>query len=79
MSVLVYIEHAEGSVKKTSLEAISYGKALSEKLSAGEVVAVALGTISSSSVDVGDYLTVDIVSVGSSFAGANLVVTAEIL
>jgi electron transfer flavoprotein alpha subunit len=48
MSVLVYIEHAEGSVKKTSLEAISYGKALSEKLSAGEVVAVALGTISSS-------------------------------
>ncbi len=48
MSVLVYIEHAEGSVKKTSLEAVSYGKALSEKLSAGEVVAVALGTISSS-------------------------------
>jgi electron transfer flavoprotein alpha subunit len=47
MSVLVYIEHAEGSVKKTSLEAVSYGKALSEKLSAGDVIAVALGTISS--------------------------------
>ncbi|MCR9015669.1 electron transfer flavoprotein subunit alpha/FixB family protein [Aquiflexum gelatinilyticum] len=46
MSVLVYIEHAEGSVKKTSLEAISYAKALSEKLSLGEVIAVALGAIS---------------------------------
>ncbi|WP_194974540.1 electron transfer flavoprotein subunit alpha/FixB family protein [Aquiflexum lacus] len=46
MSVLVYIEHAEGSVKKTSLEAVSYGKALSDKLSFGEVVAVALGSIS---------------------------------
>lgn len=39
----------------------------------------ALGTISSSNIQVGDYLTVNIVSVGSSFAGANLVVTAEIL
>jgi electron transfer flavoprotein alpha subunit len=47
MSVLVYIEHAEGSVKKTSLEAISYAKALSEKLSTGDVIAVALGSISS--------------------------------
>ncbi|EKB49721.1 electron transfer flavoprotein subunit alpha/FixB family protein [Cecembia lonarensis] len=47
MSVLVYIEHAEGSVKKTSLEAVSYGKALSEKLSAGEVIAVALGRLDS--------------------------------
>jgi electron transfer flavoprotein alpha subunit len=47
MSVLVYIEHAEGSVKKTSLEAVSYAKALSEKLSSGDVVAVALGSISS--------------------------------
>jgi electron transfer flavoprotein alpha subunit len=46
MSVLVYIEHAEGSVKKTSLEAISYAKALSDKLSLGEVIAVALGVIS---------------------------------
>jgi electron transfer flavoprotein alpha subunit len=47
MSILVYIEHAEGSVKKTSLEAVSYARALSEKLSGGEVVAVALGTIDS--------------------------------
>lgn len=46
MSILVYIEHAEGSVKKTSLEAISYAKAMSEKLSSVEVIAVALGSIS---------------------------------
>jgi len=45
MSVLVYIEHAEGSVKKTSLEAVSYACALSDKLSSGEVIAVALGSI----------------------------------
>ena len=48
MSLLVYIELADGSVKKTSLEAVSYAKALSEKTSEGEVVAVALGSISSS-------------------------------
>ncbi|MDX5479327.1 MAG: electron transfer flavoprotein subunit alpha/FixB family protein [Cyclobacteriaceae bacterium] len=47
MSVLVYIEHADGSVKKTSLEAVSYAKALSDKLSAGDVIAVALGSIAS--------------------------------
>jgi len=46
MSVLVYIEQAEGSVKKTSLEAVSYAKAMSDKLSLGDVVAVALGSIS---------------------------------
>jgi len=45
MSVLVYIEHAEGSVKKTSLEAVSFARALSDKLSSGEVIAVALGSI----------------------------------
>jgi electron transfer flavoprotein alpha subunit len=46
MSVLVYIEQAEGSVKKTSLGAVSYAKAMSDKLSLGDVVAVALGSIS---------------------------------
>ncbi|PRY90648.1 electron transfer flavoprotein subunit alpha/FixB family protein [Mongoliibacter ruber] len=46
MSILVYIEHAEGSVKKTSLEAVSFGKALADKTSGGEVIALALGSIS---------------------------------
>lgn len=45
MSVLVYIEHAEGKVKKTSLEAVSFAFALSQNTGEGEVVAVALGSI----------------------------------
>ncbi|AWW32513.1 electron transfer flavoprotein subunit alpha/FixB family protein [Echinicola strongylocentroti] len=44
MSILVYIEHAEGAIKKTSLEAVSYASALAEK-EGKEVVAVALGAI----------------------------------
>lgn len=46
MSILVYIEHSEDKVKKTSLEAVSFAKALAEKSGEGDVVAVALGTIS---------------------------------
>jgi electron transfer flavoprotein alpha subunit len=44
MSILVYLEHAEGAVKKSSLEAVSYAHALAG--GSGEVVAVALGAIS---------------------------------
>ena len=47
MSILVYIEHAEGKVKKTSLEAISFAKALAVQTGEGDVIAVALGTIES--------------------------------
>jgi electron transfer flavoprotein alpha subunit len=45
MSILVYIEHAEGKVKKTSLEAVSFAAALSAQTGEGEVVALALGTV----------------------------------
>lgn len=45
MSILVYIEHAEGKVKKTSLEAVSFANALTAQTKEGDVVAVALGTI----------------------------------
>jgi electron transfer flavoprotein alpha subunit len=45
MSILVYIEHAEGSVKKTSLEAVSFASALAAKTRGGEVIALSLGTI----------------------------------
>ncbi|WBL44882.1 electron transfer flavoprotein subunit alpha/FixB family protein [Algoriphagus halophytocola] len=45
MSILVYIEHAEGKVKKTSLEAVSFAHALAAQTGEGDVVAVALGTI----------------------------------
>ncbi|WP_143961519.1 electron transfer flavoprotein subunit alpha/FixB family protein [Litoribacter populi] len=44
MSILVYIEQADGAIKKTSLEAVSFAKALADK-EGGDVVAVALGTI----------------------------------
>ncbi len=47
MSILVYIEHAEGKVKKTSLEAVSFAKELSAKTGEGDVVALALGTVDS--------------------------------
>ncbi|MFC3414485.1 electron transfer flavoprotein subunit alpha/FixB family protein [Algoriphagus hitonicola] len=64
MSVLVYIEHAEGKVKKTSLEAVSFAHALAQKTGEGEVVAVALGSIDSA----------ELVKVGS--AGATKVLHA---
>ena len=48
MSILVYIEHADGKVKKTSLEAVSFANALAAQTGEGEVVAVALGTVDSS-------------------------------
>jgi electron transfer flavoprotein alpha subunit len=47
MSIVVYVEQSAGKIKKTSLEAVSYGYALAEKTGEGEVVAVALGTIDS--------------------------------
>ncbi|GMQ27411.1 electron transfer flavoprotein subunit alpha/FixB family protein [Algoriphagus confluentis] len=47
MSIVVYIEHAEGKVKKTSLEAVSFANALASQTGEGDVVAVALGTIAS--------------------------------
>jgi len=46
MSILVYIEQAEGKVKKTSLEAIAFAKALANQTGEGDVTALALGTIS---------------------------------
>lgn len=47
MSIVVYVEQSAGKIKKTSLEAVSYGYALAEKTGEGEVVAVALGTLDS--------------------------------
>ncbi|HSF55439.1 MAG TPA: electron transfer flavoprotein subunit alpha/FixB family protein [Algoriphagus sp.] len=48
MSILVYIEHSEGKVKKTSLEAVSFAKALAAQTGEGDVVALALGTVNAS-------------------------------
>lgn len=52
MSILVYVEQAAGKIKKTSLEAVSYGYALAEITGVGTVVAVALGTLESSELAV---------------------------
>jgi len=43
MSVLVFIEHDEGAIKKSSLEAVSYAAALVAQLG-GSVTAVAMGS-----------------------------------
>lgn len=45
MSILVYVEQSAGKIKKTSLEAVSYGNALAAKTGEGEVIAVALGSL----------------------------------
>ena len=47
MSIVVYVEQSSGKIKKTSLEAVSYGYALAAKTGEGAVVAVALGTLDS--------------------------------
>lgn len=44
MSILVFVENAEGEIKKTSLEAVSYAAALAENLGESEVVALSIGT-----------------------------------
>lgn len=48
MAILVYLEQAAGKVKSTSLEAVSFAKALAQKTGEGEVVALALGTMDAS-------------------------------
>lgn len=49
MAILVFVESADGEVKKSSLEAISYAAALAEKVNETEVVALSLGTGASES------------------------------
>jgi electron transfer flavoprotein alpha subunit len=44
MAILVFVESADGEVKKTSQEAVSYAAALAEKLGDNEVIALSLGT-----------------------------------
>jgi electron transfer flavoprotein alpha subunit len=48
MSILVFIECADGAIKKSSLEAVSYAKAVASKTGSA-VVALALGNIADSS------------------------------
>lgn len=51
MKTLVFLEHAEGKLKRTSIEAICYAKAMG-----GEVVALALGSVDGQSLaEAGTY------------------------
>jgi len=54
MSVLVFIDHADGHIKKTSLEALSYGAALA-KQSGLAAEGVLLGTVSDDLAALGKY------------------------
>lgn len=44
MSILVFVESADGEIKKTSKEAVSYAAALAEKSGENEVIALSIGT-----------------------------------
>jgi electron transfer flavoprotein alpha subunit len=54
MSVLVFIDHSDGQVKKTSLEAISYGSALAKEMSV-PAEGVLLGTVKDDLSSLGKY------------------------
>jgi electron transfer flavoprotein alpha subunit len=54
MSVLVFIDQAEGHVRKSSLEVLSYGAALSKQLNT-ETVGVVLGAITDDLTALGKY------------------------
>lgn len=44
MSVLVYVEHADGKFKKSTFEVVSYAKAVADKLSTG-LTAISIGDV----------------------------------
>ncbi|HLY69284.1 MAG TPA: electron transfer flavoprotein subunit alpha/FixB family protein [Puia sp.] len=52
--VLVFIDHAEGQIKKSSLEALSYGVKIAELLNT-EAEGILLGTVTSNLADLGKY------------------------
>jgi electron transfer flavoprotein alpha subunit len=54
MSVLIFIDHSEGQIKKTSLEALSYGAALAAQLGT-TAEGILLGTVSADLAALGKY------------------------
>jgi electron transfer flavoprotein alpha subunit len=54
MSVLIFIDHSEGQLKKTSLEALSYGAALAKQTGVS-AEGVLLGTVSDDLTSLGKY------------------------
>ncbi len=54
MSVLIFIEHAEGKIKKTALEALSYGAALAKQTGVS-AEGILLGTVTEELSSLGKY------------------------
>jgi len=54
MSVLIFIDHSEGQVKKASLEALSYGAALAGQLGVA-AEGILLGTVTTDLSSLGRY------------------------
>src|ERR1700759_4000610 len=54
MSVLIFIDHSDGHVKKASLEALSYGAKLAGQMGT-TAEGILLGTISSDPASLGKY------------------------
>ncbi len=54
MSVLVFIDHADGQIKKSSLEALCYGAKIAEQLNIA-AEGILLGTVSDNLADLGKY------------------------
>jgi electron transfer flavoprotein alpha subunit len=54
MSVLIFIDHADGQIKRSSLEALSYGAKVAEQLNTS-AEGILLGTVSGNLADLGKY------------------------
>ena len=54
MSVLIFIDHADGHVKKAALEALSYGAAIAEQTGT-TAEGVVLGTTNEDLTTLGQY------------------------
>src|SRR6185295_19038530 len=54
MSVLIFIDHSEGQIKKASLEALSYGAALATQLGT-TAEGILLGTVNTDLSTLGKY------------------------
>src|SRR5580704_12282731 len=64
MSVLVFIDHADGQIKRSSLEALSYGAKVAEQLNTS-AEGILLGTVTSDLADLGKYGAKKIYQVGN--------------
>jgi electron transfer flavoprotein alpha subunit len=54
MSVLIFIDHADGQIKRSSLEALSYGAKVAEQLGSS-AEGILLGTVTENLADLGKY------------------------